>query len=473
MKFKWDKKYLHWGVTAFIVIVCSILFIYALFNPQSISNIVDKIFSVFFPFIIGLVLAFLLNPVINILDGILFKIFLRKQVLEDRANAAQYSSSDEISAIEKLPLKVQGHRYNVWIRVASIVITYVAIICLISIFINSITPQIRDSVDSIIENFDTYKENFNEWVNDVVIANIKKYPEVTDFVQDKIGDYESVFDNVTTKYILPKAKDFLSGASTTIVSVVSILINSIIGIIISVYVMMQKEKFSGQFKKIIYGMFEVKTANSFIKNLRIINNKFSGFIVGKIIDSIIIGVICFICCLIFKFEYPLLLSVVIGITNIIPCFGPIIGAIPCLILLLLVNPIHALFFLIYVIVLQQFDANILGPKLLGVSTGISSFWVLFAVIVAGGFFKFPGMIIGVPAFAVIYAAFKTYIENRLEKKQLELPSDNYINVDYIKEENNENNINYEYIQLPYAIKNDRIDKMPKDKKSSKSDKDKK
>ena len=109
VKFKWDKKYLHWGVTAFIVIVCSILFIYALFNPQSISNIVDKIFSVFFPFIIGLVLAFLLNPVINILDGILFKIFLRKQVLEDRTNAAQYSSSDEISAIEKLPLKVQGH----------------------------------------------------------------------------------------------------------------------------------------------------------------------------------------------------------------------------------------------------------------------------------------------------------------------------------------------------------------------------
>ena len=230
----------------------------------------------------------------------------------------------------------------------------------------------------------------------------------------------------------------------------------IIGAIVSVYVLSHKEEFSGQFKKLAYGFLGIKTGNILIANFRMANFKFSGFIVGKILDSIIIGIICFAGCSIFQFPYPVLLGLIIGVTNVIPFFGPFFGAIPCALLIFMINPIQCIYFLIFILLLQQFDGNILGPKILGESTGISSFWVIFSITLFGGLWGVPGMIVGVPLFAVMYAIIKTALEKKLSAKELPVETDEYIKVDYIDTEN-ENN----FVPLVYDDDDDDDEKKNK------------
>ena len=172
--------------------------------------------------------------------------------------------------------------------------------------------------------------------------------------------------------------------------------------------------------------------------MRFANKTFGGFLSGKIIDSLIIGILTFAIISIFNIPYSVLISVIVGVTNIIPYFGPFLGAIPCGIILLMVDPFKCITFLIIVLILQQIDGNIIGPKILGDSTGLSSFWVIFAITLFGGFFGVFGMFVGVPLFAVIYAAIRTFINQRLEKKRL--PSDTvyYMNSDFHSDENTTN-----------------------------------
>ena len=217
--------------------------------------------------------------------------------------------------------------------------------------------------------------------------------------------------------------------------------------------MSKKETFKGQYKKIVYSIFNVKNGNIVIKNTRMVNDKFSGFIVGKILDSIIIGLITFIVCRIFSLEYDVLLAIIIGVTNIIPYFGPFLGAIPSAIIILMIDPMKCLTFviiilmispkkclcfLIFVLILQQVDGNIIGPKILGDSTGLSSFWVIFAITLFGGLFGVFGMFIGVPVFAVIYAAIREFVNQRLAKKELPVPTTYYMENDYHSDDENIN-----------------------------------
>ena len=234
--------------------------------------------------------------------------------------------------------------------------------------------------------------------------------------------------------LLPIVKSWIVTASKHVVSFFSAAWNLVIGLIISVYILASKEKFCAQIKKIFYSMFGAKAANDFIDNLRFANNKFSGFIVGKLVDSFIIGILCFLCCLLFKFDYPVLIALIIGVTNIIPFFGPIFGALPCAILLFMISPIKALYFLLFIIALQQFDGNILGPKILGNSTGVSGFWVIISITFFGGIWGVPGMILGVPIFAVIYAIIKHFVERRLRIRKLPAETTRYYNLERINEE---------------------------------------
>ena len=200
------------------------------------------------------------------------------------------------------------------------------------------------------------------------------------------------------------------------IGAVGFLTDFFIGIIISIYFLNSKDTFLAQIKKVILATFKESTAQEIFEGAAFTNKTFGGFISGKIIDSIIIGIICFLVMSIFGWEYSLLISCIVGITNIIPFFGPFIGAIPSVLLLLMMNPWHALYFAIFAILLQQFDGNILGPKILGDSTGLESFWVLFAVLVGGGLFGFIGMIVGIPVFAVIYYYVGRQLNRRLAKK---------------------------------------------------------
>ena len=212
------------------------------------------------------------------------------------------------------------------------------------------------------------------------------------------------------------------------------LTNVLIGVIISVYLLVSKEKFLRQSKKVIYALCKPKKANLILHIGRKANEIFNGFIIGKIIDSAIIGVLCFIGVSIFKMPYALLVSVIVGVTNVIPVFGPYIGAVPCAILILLVDPMKGLGFIIFIILLQQLDGNVIGPKILGESTGLSPFWVVFSILLAGGLFGIVGMIVGVPTFALIYYIIKLFIQQKLEAKNLPTDTNEYTDVSHVNDQ---------------------------------------
>lgn len=418
MHFKWNKKYLYWGFTAFIVLACSILFYYVVFHNEQFSGVVKNVINICFPIIDGLIIAFLLCPMINWFEKKVFSRVIPKLKRGERL----------------------GETGQKWMRAGSIFLSFFIVILLLAAFFISVIPQIRLSIENIVAQSSTYKENIETWLVEID----QKYPELSNIIGDKLEEYADNFKAWQNDNLLPKIQELLTTVSVSVFGFLKALWDIVIGAIISVYILANKEKYSGQFKKLAYGFLDVKTGNVLIKNFRMANQKFSGFIVGKIIDSLIIGIICFVFSSIFQFPYPVLLGLIIGVTNVIPFFGPFFGAIPCALLVFMVNPIQCIWFLLFILALQQFDGNFLGPMILGESTGISGFWVIFSITFFGGIWGVPGMIIGVPLFAVIYAIIKTTLETKLIQKKLPNVTDQYIYVDYI-DESNEN----EFVELKF------------------------
>lgn len=411
MKFKWDKKYLYWGVTALVVLMIAILFNFLLQNNHAIRTAFEKLIKICAPIIDGIIIAFLIDSLVKWFEKKLFPLFNKK--IYDYKNLSE---------------KQQGV-----VRTFSILLSYILLVLLTAGFILSVIPQISESIEDIKVQFPYYSKNFLAWIEKVSI----KYPEISNIKDTLVENYSVEFDNWKNNVLVPWLQNSATSMSVYIINAFSAIWNLIIGFIVSIYILMKKETFKGQFKKITYAVFNIKNGNVIIKNTRMALNKFSGFIIGKIVDSIIIGLICFIVCKIIGIEYPILMAMIIGVTNIIPFFGPFIGAIPTAILLLLINPIHALYFVIFIIILQLLDGNVIGPKILGSSTGISSFWVIFAITVFGGFWGVPGMIIGVPLFAVIYTIIKSLLDINLKNKELSADTDKYVYLDYIDTETKE------------------------------------
>ena len=411
MKFKWDKKYLYWGVTALVVLSIVVLFNFLLNQNLAIRNAVAALVKILLPIILGFVIAFLVNPLMKWFEVSFFTIFDKKA--PDRRYLPKWKK-------------------NLY-RVLSMVFSYMFILILLACFIIAVIPQISDSIVNISILFPKYKENFLDWFNNLTL----KYPEVYKYLGNYIKENEEIINDWTDTKLVPWLTQLASKSSVYLLLLFQALKDFVIGFIVSIYVLSKKELFKGQAKKIVYSIFNAKNGNVIIKNVRMASDKFAGFIIGKIVDSFIIGILCFIGCQIMRMEYPVLLALIIGVTNIIPFFGPIIGAIPCLFLLLVINPLHALYFLIFVIILQQLDGNFIGPKILGSSTGISSFWVIFAITVFGGFWGIPGMIIGVPLMAVIYTLIQSALDITLRNKELSRNTDDYIYLDHIDLESKE------------------------------------
>lgn len=244
-------------------------------------------------------------------------------------------------------------------------------------------------------------------------------------VPQVIESLTGILKSLPQTKLLPGMGTLVGQVSTQVLLTLKTMMNVMIGVMACVYMLNSKERFQGQFKKVILATLPKEKAEAVFDFAKFTNRTFGGFINGKIIDSIIIGIICFILMKIFGFPYPILISAIIGITNVIPFFGPFIGAIPAAIIILLVSPIHALYFLVLIFVLQQVDGNIIGPAILGNTTGIASFWVLFSIVIGGGLFGFIGMVLGVPVFAIIYYYFSRSINKRLEAKGLEFRTDSY------------------------------------------------
>ncbi len=407
MKFRLNNKYLYWGITAFLVVAASLLFYYILFHMNNIKSAFDSVIRIGMPIIDGLVLAYLLAPLVNWLERSLF-----------------------FPLCDKLKLE-KNRKCKKTIRLITTLITVIFLLTVLYFFCMLIVPQVIESIQNIIGQFPTYINNLLKWIENL----LKDNPKLSTLVNDLIVQYSSQIEGYANTKLLPQLNELVQSVSTTlfssVINVFRIAWNFIIGIVISIYLLLSKEVFIGQCKKIIYAILSIDNANATIKNIRFVHTTFSGFINGKLIDSLIIGLLCFIGMTLLNMPYPLLISLIIGVTNIIPFFGPYIGAIPSIILILMVDPIQALYFGIFILILQQFDGNILGPKILGDKTGLSSFWVIFSITLFGGYWGVLGMAIGVPVFAVIYAFGKAFVRRSLKKKGLSTSTTNYLDLDRI------------------------------------------
>jgi predicted PurR-regulated permease PerM len=279
----------------------------------------------------------------------------------------------------------------------------------------------------------SYVESFVVWISESGLADTEMAVFIADFVNNAAEEIE-----IWAKTeILPLAQQYITQITSGVLSIVKTVLNFLIGIIAMIYIMSIQESLVGQSKKIIYAIFPAKKGNVIIDTVRKSNKIFGGFVIGKIIDSAIIGVIAYVGCLLMKMPSALLVAFIIGVTNVIPFFGPFIGAVPSIALVLIQSPIHALYLAIFILILQQVDGNIIGPKILGESTGLSAFWVLTSILIAGGLFGFFGMLLGVPVFAVIYYIIQQILNYRMKTRNLSEKTEEYISLVEIDEKTNE------------------------------------
>lgn len=376
------------GVMIFVTFAVCILFFFAILRYEGFAGMWGKLVSAAMPIIMGLVLAYLMNPVMLWLERGC------KKLLTGR-----------IKSERKLKKVCRG------LAIAGSVIILVAIIALL---IAAIVPSVISSVSGLIK---TLPDNVSSVIDMIRNGNFgdSKLAEMASTGLQNATDY---IENYATEKIIPEAQKYVAQITTGVISVVKAMLNFIIGIIVMVYVMSIQETLAGQSKKIIYAVFKPKAGNIIVEVFMKANEIFGGFISGKILDSLIIGIIAYIGCLILHIPSTVLVAVIIGVTNVIPVFGPFIGAIPSLLIVVIQSPWHALYLLIFIVVLQQVDGNIIGPKILGSSTGLSTFWVMFAILIGGGMFGFLGMLLGVPVFGMIYYIVRRLVNYSLRSKKL-------------------------------------------------------
>lgn len=428
MKFKFEKKYVEIGIVTFLVVASSLLFYYLLFHHTTLFAAISNIFTIISPVIYGFVLAFLMTPILNFVENKIVKVIFLK-------------------------FKKNIYQKKKMIRGISLLITIVIVLAIVYGFFDMVIPRVKDSIISIVNQFDTYISNFQKWLDKFFSDNTNVAENFDDFWDKYEKDVTTFFkDNVFGKMDV-----LLKNVSLNLIGIIKALWNLIIGFIISIYVLGSKETFAGQSKKIVYSIFQKKTANNLVEAARFVNKTFMGFITGKIIDSAIIGCLCFIGTTLIGTPHALLVSVIVGVTNIIPFFGPFLGAIPSILLILIIEPIQALYFVIFILFLQQLDGNVIGPKILGNSTGLSGFWVIFSITLFGGLFGVGGMIIGVPFCAIVYAGVRMLVNARLEKKNMHTDTESYIPLDiitpdgtYVMQNEQAENKKFDWHNLPFV-----------------------
>lgn len=377
MKIKWNQKYTTISVYSFIVICLSIVFYNIVSEYSSFKLNLGEAASVLQPFLIGFVIAYLLNFILKFIENTITQNF---------------------------------HTFNPKSkRLISLFFTYLTVILFFYIFIKFVFPQLANSIVGLVNNIPSYVYDMSD-----LFESSSKSIHLSDKYLSIIIEKWNEFLN----YILDFTTDLLPLFGDILKRVASSISNIILGVVVSIYVLIDKENFFGLGRKVTFAIFSDRTSSKVLELVHRTNYIFGKFISGKLLDSFIVGWITFFLLIIFKMPYATLISFIIGITNVIPFFGPFIGAIPSFFIILFVSPVKALWFLLIIIFIQQLDGNIIGPKILGDSLGISAFWILFSLLVFAKLFGIIGMIIGVPIFAVFYSILKDYIEGRLKEKGL-------------------------------------------------------
>ncbi len=443
----------------FLVLVAALVFYLVVVNLDIIFNGIFYVLGILKPVIYGCVIAYILNPLMKIFQRWVTAIYIKK--------------GKELT--EKRKGVING---------LAIVFALITGILVIVVLFLMIIPQIISSalvlVDTLPGQVDTYyKEIVDKIENNRFLADTMQEAVLqgTKFLDEKMTT--EVIPWLQTK-LLPNLNTYAKQFASGVAAFINVLYNLFIGIIVAIYLLKSKRIFAAQSKKIMYGIFKKNHADTIINYLRVSDNMFSGFISGKIVDSAIIGVICFAVMGVMRLPYALLVSVIVGVTNIIPVFGPYIGAIPSALLILLVDPKQALYFLILIIILQQLDGNVIGPAILGESTGLSAFWVLFSILLFGGFWGIAGMLVGCPLFAVIYRIVKDFVSIRLRGKSLSDVTTEYMDLKCIEvSEDNTEYIRYTDEEINSKKKKDKkqpgkasllLDKVKKKNKNDKNDK---
>lgn len=425
MNFKWDKKYLYWGVTAFLVIAAAIVFFLGLSQIKEILDSIFSFLSILTPVLYGFVIAYILCPIATFIEKpCLRRLFYTIQ--DKKREKFEREHPGEEPPPKTFPVRKVA-------RVMSVAITMILALLILTGIIWVLLPQLIDTVTMLVNNMPTYVTQISDWVS----QTLRNYPEVEAYVLQFTGGISDMLNNWLSTELLPQMNNIWNLISSNVMNIISVFMNLLLGFVIAIYFLNSKELFAAQFKKILYCLFKPKVATKIINSTREVNKSFGQFITGKILDSFIIGMVYVLLMSIFNMPYAVLCGVVMGIFCIIPYFGPFIGYIPCMLLLVLVDPIQCIYFTIMVVIIQNIDGNVLAPKIIGDSTGLSSFWVIFGMLVGQGLFGFVGLIIGIPLFAVVYSFTKNRVKKRLEKKDLPSDSNVYRDIDHIDDETNE------------------------------------
>lgn len=405
MKEKMKNKYLAWGITAFCVLAGVILLFFAIFRWSYIVSFLKSIISILMPFIYGAVIAYLLNPIVKFFELKLYTPLIQKMKKKD------------------------NKKFGKSARVCALLTSSIIFIGILIGFFSYFLPEIFKSINMLIGNMDSYLKDTREWLLSVVGDS--------ETIENLINDNFSSISSFMTKWLNDGTlNDMVTYVSNGIFGTIKFLYNFVLGYIISIYILFDKEKFKAQSKKLLYTFFSNERVNIILENVSYTDKIFGDFFSGKLIDALLVGVLCFLFMVIFDFPYALIVSVLVGVTNVIPYFGPFIGAIPSAFLIFLVDPIKCIYFLIFIFILQQLDGNIIEPKIIGSKTGLSSFWVLFSLLIFGGLFGVVGMIIGVPIFSILYSFINGLVKRRLKMKKLPLDSKDYENLIGVDEETN-------------------------------------
>ena len=385
-----QDRYVKLGLTVFAAGAALIVLYQVIVHFDKVQEGLSVIRDILSPFIFGLVMAYLLCPVYNTVVRRMY------HVLKDR-----------------LPRRKMALR---WARVMGTIMAMLTLTGIVGGLFALVLPETVRSILGLIQMLPDRLTDLIEWGENTFTAD--RYPEAAQAIEVLIKKFRDTFMEWTENDLMPMVGEYMAQISMGVYITLRTLLNLLIGIIVCVYFLNSKELFKAQTKKLISATMNKEKSDEIFEFAYFTNRTFGGFVNGKLIDSLIIGILCFILMTIFKLPYTILVSTIVGVTNFIPFFGPFIGAIPSALIICLASPVKALYFLLLVLGLQQFDGNILGPKILGGTTGLSSFWVMFAIIVGGGLCGFTGMVLGVPVFAVIYYYFSRYIKKRLARKNL-------------------------------------------------------
>lgn len=416
------KKLIRYAWVVFLLFCCCVLFYFAVYRYEGVGAGLSKIIGALQPITFGLVIAYLMNPVMMFVERNMLRL------LEGRL------------ATRKKERKAA--------RLIGTVCAIVIFILIVAMLIYMMIPQLIESISGMINTLPEQTERFIAWFDDFT----KLENKWTDMLEEGMMSAATYLEDWAKTSLLPNIQSYVGSVTSGVISVVKVVVNFLVGLIVAVYVLIGKERFVGQAKKMVYAVFKPARGNVVIEVVRKSHEIFGGFISGKILDSIIIGLLCYIGLVILDMPYALLVSAFVGLTNVIPFFGPFIGAIPSVIIIALAEPIKGLYFVIFVLVLQQLDGNVIGPKILGDSTGLNSFWVVFAIMVGGGLFGFAGMLLGVPTFAVIYYLVSRVVNYALRRRKLPEDTKEYVRLDKVDAKTNE---------MFYPVREGAVDEMEK------------